>query len=196
MDNGIRCFLVNPTEYIDIYNRRYKSSSDDCPDHGYHHAKVFRERAKAKDVLELLRPDPAEDCWGLSCSCGYKFTDKDVYQLFKEIVYTDSEGTEYHLRGLPPGAMYYAEWMEGSPRCSGPDGKALFVVTPGGVWSPDSRAKNCTKPNDNDHKCWIRHGSPPHVTVDKNGVTCGAGGGSIGQKNYHGFLRNGFLVTA
>jgi hypothetical protein len=41
------------------------------------------------------------------------------------------------------------------------------------------------------HKCWIRHGKAPLITVDKNGVTCGAGTGSIAAGDYHGFLRNG-----
>lgn len=52
------------------------------------------------------------------------------------------------------------------------------------------------------HKCWVRHGTPPQevVHVDKNGVTCGAGAGSIaiqpsGQNpGWHGFLHNGELV--
>lgn len=46
------------------------------------------------------------------------------------------------------------------------------------------------------HKCWVRHGTPPHqiVHVDKSGTTCGAGGGSIAYPGWHGFLHNGELV--
>lgn len=46
------------------------------------------------------------------------------------------------------------------------------------------------------HKCWVRHGTPPNeiVHVDKNGVTCGAGAGSIAIDGWHGFLHNGELV--
>jgi hypothetical protein len=40
----------------------------------------------------------------------------------------------------------------------------------------------------------VRHGTPPDVTVDKNGLTCNAGGGSIQVPGWHGFLRNGELV--
>jgi hypothetical protein len=40
----------------------------------------------------------------------------------------------------------------------------------------------------------VRHGEAPNITVDKNGVTCGAGAGSIQCGSYHGFLRNGELV--
>jgi len=60
----------------------------------------------------------------------------------------------------------------------------------------DSRASNCTMPDDNAHRCWVRHGRPEDGTlhVDKNGLTCAAGGGSILAGNYHGFLHHGHLV--
>lgn len=94
---------------------------------------------------------------------------------------------------LPPGAMYYADWYHRK----GPDGHTLIVKTPGGLWSVDGRASNCTRPTDTEHYCWVRHGTPPMITVDKNGNTCGCGC-SIGQGQnysaYHGFLRNGELV--
>lgn len=44
------------------------------------------------------------------------------------------------------------------------------------------------------HKCWVREGVPPRLTVGKNGVTCGAGAGSILTPKWHGFLRDGKLV--
>lgn len=69
--------------------------------------------------------------------------------------------------------------------------------------------KTCTNPGDGksqytvgayedgvpDHKCWIRHGAPSEamLTVDKQGVTCQAGAGSILCGKYHGFLRCGYL---
>lgn len=74
------------------------------------------------------------------------------------------------------------------------DGRWLVVRLPNGHdWCIDSRCNNCTRPNDNAHRCWIRHGEPPNITVDKNGVTCSAGGGSIQSGDFHGFLRNGVL---
>jgi hypothetical protein len=45
------------------------------------------------------------------------------------------------------------------------------------------------------HKCWIRHGTPPKIHVDKAGVTCGAGAGSIAYPGWHGFLRKGRLIA-
>lgn len=71
------------------------------------------------------------------------------------------------------------------------DGPCLCVQTPGGTWNIDSRASNCTMPYDYEHRCWIRHGEPPNITVDKAGKTCSAGGGSIQCGSYHGFLQYG-----
>lgn len=72
------------------------------------------------------------------------------------------------------------------------DGWHLMVMCPGHeVWNIDSRASNCTKPYDYAHQCWIRHGTPPLITVDKNGPTCAAGAGSIQVGKYHGFLQGG-----
>lgn len=94
---------------------------------------------------------------------------------------------------IPAGAMWFADWYK-APK--GPDGHHLIVRTPGGDWHVDGRASNCTRPDDNEHRCWVRHGVPPNVTVDKNGNTCGCGC-SIGQGDrYHGFLRDGYLVPA
>lgn len=100
-------------------------------------------------------------------------------------------GEEKTLRDFEPGAMWFADWLN-DWHC-GPDGRCLVVKTPGGDWVVDSRASNCGLPDDNEHKCWIRHGEAPNITVDKNGKTCTAGAGSIQCRNYHGFLRNGFL---
>lgn len=97
---------------------------------------------------------------------------------------------------LPPGAMYYVSQQSQPYYRPGPDGRTLFVVTPGGHWSPDSRASNCGSPDDNVHYCWVRHGVPPMITVDKQGHTCKAGAGSIVMGKYHGFLRNGKLTNA
>jgi hypothetical protein len=98
------------------------------------------------------------------------------------------------INELPAGAMFFADWYSRK----GPDGRHLVVKTPGGLWHIDGRASNCTMPDDKEHRCWVRHGVAPNITVDKNGNTCGCGC-SIGQgenwKDYHGFLRNGELVS-
>jgi len=79
-----------------------------------------------------------------------------------------------------PGAMWYMPWLEAryptepdrpQPWGRGPDGRILHVQTPGGGWIIDGRANNCTMKDDNEHRCWIRHGTPPNITADKNGNT-------------------------
>lgn len=109
-------------------------------------------------------------------------------------------GEEFaHLRDVPVGGMWLAHWFENHWNPQLGPGKALVVKTPGGDWMPDSYCNNCTMPEDKaqeKHHCWIIHGTPPDITVDKNGVTCAAGGGSFMPSNgsWHGFLKGGFLV--
>ncbi len=123
------------------------------------------------------------------------------------------------------GAIMDADYMHDDPDSCGPDGKSYVIKTPGGSWYVDSRASNCDSPckncgiiyRDHDkeknssacdkyedsrpHKCWVRHGEPPNLHVDKNGVTCGAGAGSImfsdegGKETYHGYLQEGYLTN-
>lgn len=111
---------------------------------------------------------------------------------------------EHELDNLREAAVKHPDWYRGTDPTTGlpdrqhsfvfEDGPVLSVMTPGGVWRIDSRASNCTMPYDYEHRCWVRHGTPPLVTVDKDGNTCAAGAGSIQCGDYHGFLRDGKLV--
>lgn len=104
---------------------------------------------------------------------------------------------------LPPGAIF--DYMD--PKCPhesfgdgykdrAVNGQFLVCVLPGGHhWHIDGRAGNCTMPDDDEHRCWVRHGEPPKLTVDKDGNTCAAGAGSIAIPGWHGFMRDGTLVT-
>jgi len=138
--------------------------------------------------------------WPKKCEhCDYVFAEEDPWQLFTDRIYRRLDtGEETTLRDAPVGACWNASWLTeiDGPWFRGPDGRCLYVRTPGGDWCPDHRASNCTLPDDNQHKCWVRHGRPEDGTlhVDKNGLTCAAGAGSIGQKTWHGFLHNGELV--
>lgn len=106
-----------------------------------------------------------------------------------------------------PGDMYWANWYhsvqeDGSvhcrlqkwDNCNDPRGHLIVVLPNGCEWDIDSRASNCTREEDRAHRCWVRHGEPPHIHVDKNGDTCSAGAGSIISVDWHGFLHNGELV--
>jgi hypothetical protein len=94
------------------------------------------------------------------------------------------------------GAMWWATWYPRNMEWENETEPHLMVVTPGGHWDIDSRCSNCGKPQDKLHRCWVRHGEAPNITVDKNGLTCAAGAGSIAHKTWHGYLRNGYLVQA
>lgn len=83
-------------------------------------------------------------------------------------------------------------WPAGWTNCSG---QHLHVMLPNRVdWDIDSRASNCTLPDDTTHRCWVRTGEPPKVTAGKAGSTCSAGAGSIRAGDYHGFLQDGVLT--
>jgi hypothetical protein len=149
---------------------------------------------KTRAVSRDSRPSEYEGQWPASCdSCKTPFTAAAKYQVFSEWQYRRSDNGEIvYLRTLPVGAVYDAVWDSRK----GPDGRALVCQTPGGSWSIDNRASNCTMPGDDEHRCWVRHGRPEDGTlhVDKNGHTCAAGAGSIVAGSYHGFLHNGFLT--
>lgn len=106
-------------------------------------------------------------------------------------------------RELPVGALYaldrsHCKDLNGYPP-AGFDGLAIGCVCIGGHhWYIDSRASNCTMKEDRQHRCWVRHGTVGEkLTVDKDGLTCGAGAGSFfmgPNHEWHGFLRNGKLT--
>jgi hypothetical protein len=97
----------------------------------------------------------------------------------------------------PVGAMWYSFWLWKGAAWDNETEPHLLVRVPNGGgtrdWDIDSRCANCALPNDRQHRCWVRHGAPPLITVDKAGITCAAGAGSIAMPNWHGFLTNGIL---
>lgn len=196
----VKCFFVRPSGMLRLQLRRYQFSKNGVQQcrHSYHDARAEIGQVAGKIVDGVWRydaPDIAESDsrWPISCEhCGYRFTDKDERQVSIDAVYVDDVGKTYSLREPVPGMMYYAEWLEDHPSWCGSDGKSLHVVCPDRhTWCVDSVANNCTMKDDHKHKCWIRHGTPPMITVDKKGLTCQAGAGSIKTPGYHGFLING-----
>lgn len=112
----------------------------------------------------------------------------------RKIFRRSDTGDELMLSDAPAGAMWHAVWLYKDPYWRGPDDHILIVRTPGGDWNIDSRCSNCGLPDDSKHRCWVRHGEAPNITVDKSGLTCNAGAGSIQCGSYHGFLERGYLV--
>lgn len=212
MQSRIKCFMIEPAMIARRSLRRYVfSNKDTCnhPGQKYHNAKVQIE----DDTLYIetsesgykgwmpthgLEHDRSDTRWPKLCACGYQFQPEDEWQLFYEPLYRRVEndtGERWPVLQAPPGAMWYDLQDRNDTWFVGPDGRRLYVMTPGGDWCIDWRASNCTLPKDNEHRCWIRHGIPPEITVDKNGLTCAAGAGSIIRGDYHGFLRNGYLES-
>lgn len=210
----IPCFLLEPTDRVAIYLRRYyekharhhKNQEDDsCPFGSYHNA-LFRiedepveedEEGYICNGINKEKFDKSDPRWPKTCTCGYEFQEQDEWQRFCDQIYRRVDtNEEMTIDEAPAGAIWYAPWMDmfHVPQ----DEHNLVVKTPGGLWSIDSFASNCTMPDDTKqerHHCWVRHGIPPNITVDKNGKTCGAGAGSIQCGNYHGFLINGWLES-
>lgn len=215
-------YWMEPTDRIAVGLRRYRSSAGSgmtC-EAGYHSALAFTgeepavfktdetgRRTLANTNAQTPHDDPR---WPTHCGngCGYEFTPDDEWQDWHELLYRRADtGEVVTLREqradatdaptpAPPGASWDAWWMGASGR--GPDGIYLMVRCPNGRdWHVDGRASNCTMPDDNVHQCWVRHGDPrqANVTVDKNGVTCAAGAGSIQAGDYHGFLQAGVLTA-
>jgi hypothetical protein len=193
---AIKCFFLEPTDRERQSLRRYASHTDGsekCSTKvGCHDAQVLIGEAPNDDKAHEHPHDDAR--WPTKCEkCDYSFTEEDHWQLFTKRIYKRSDnGEESTLFDVEAGAMWHADWMPDERK--GPDGHCLVVMTPGGEWMVDSRASNCTMPTDTVHRCWVKHGTPPDVTVDKNGNTCNAGGGSIQAGSFHGFLRGGYLV--
>ena|ERR1700747_2323399 len=198
---GVKAFFLEPTDRQRRYLRRYASGTNvDLKEH-YHNAWVLID--VVPNTTEAIKEGKGEfgndGRWPTKCeNCDYLFTESDHYQIFFDHVYIRKDtGEEMSLRDAPPGAMWDANWLHDmipGMGWTGPDGRSLVAVCPGGhQWHIDGRCSNCTKPHE-PHQCWVRHGEPPNITVDKNGNTCAAGAGSIQTPNWHGYLRNGEFV--
>lgn len=133
--------------------------------------------------------DYPEEKWATKCDCCGESVPNDAKkQVFNKRLYDTPSGE------LEPGCLYYAPWYD-DVYWDNQNTPTLCAILPnGGHWVIDGRASNCTMPEDRTHRCWIRHGEPPNIHVDKNGNTCAAGGGSILHGDYHGFLHNGEFV--
>lgn len=213
----VQTYWLEPTGQLAVGLRRYSHGDNvtwDCAG-GYHQALKYTGRVKVayytdSDGVRLRRnPRPVAHTdrrWPKQCSdCDYRFTADDEWQRWSEQLYrrTDTGEPRVLHQGAPTpdapaaeaGACWDAWWMTFR---RGADGIYLMVRCPDGHdWSVDSRASNCTMPDDETHRCWVRHGDPREcrVTVDKDGLTCAAGAGSIQTPKWHGFLRDGQLVA-
>lgn len=201
----VRVFFCEPAGFRRSLRRYVASDVERCASaFGYHNASaVLDEIAEPCVSGEGLWPgdDPR---WPVACAaCGRAFTADDPKQLFCDALYRRADtGAIATWNEMPIGAVRNDEYLATRPHWQGPDGRVLVCKVPapersGGKtdWIIDSRASNCTMPEEWTHRCWVRHGKPEDGTlhVDKNGNTCGAGGGSIVTPGWHGFLHGGVL---
>jgi hypothetical protein len=167
---GIKCFMLE-----EINERREPYGP---PEEGHYHCIFDVRRVDTGEVIQrdtyaIMRPPVGAMFW----------------EQYSDDFYKPTGPTDYPASLTEAGRKFP---MSSTFVFSG--GPCLCVMTPGGIWRIDTRASNCTMPYDYAHRCWIRHGEPPNVTVDKAGVTCAAGAGSIQCDTYHGFLRDGELT--
>ena len=193
--NGVRVYLRRfwDSRGGNIHGQKY----------GVHEARVLvleldgpREHG-GKTVEEVYGRFENDPRWPSVCAtCNVAFPDEAIHQVFAQDRYDTPSGN------LEPGCMYWAGWYHFNhscpwwDNCNDPRGH-LMVVLPNGIeWDIDSRARNCTLPDDRTHRCWSKSGEPPRITAGKDGPTCTAGQGSIQAGDYHGFLRDGVLTNA
>lgn len=201
----IKVFFCEPLARVRLSLRVYETG--ECPQTGgsYHnaHSPVLGEEDEAIDSRKAVNGDPAppldDPRWPTHCVCGFAFSPAANRSTWRQQLVARADTGEIFegYRALPPGAVWNASWMADRDGYTGPDGRSLICKLPDGHdWMIDGRASNCTLPDDTVHKCWVRHGRPEDGTlhVDKNGVTCAAGAGSIATPKYHGFLHHGHLT--
>lgn len=218
--DDVQTFWLEETGEGSIWLRRFTlrdlpDHPRDCPEkYGYHTKAIDtgliipqaivtsadgHRHYEAAPAPETFAGDPR---WPTHCDCGMPFWGEDEWQVnVEQIMRRTDTGETMTMRDAPAGASWDAWWYYRV----GPDGISLVVRIPRGDgqpsgpsedWFVDSQASNCTRPDDPEHRCWVRHGDPRecHVRVDKNGRTCDAGGGSIASPTWHGFLRDGRLT--
>jgi hypothetical protein len=202
----VKVFFCEETSQVVRNLRRYETGECSGPGRSYHNAH--------SETVELSEQPPrsyitvgADDAryagdprWPVKCDhCEHRFTDEASSQVWQErILRRTDTGEEFGSRSVPVGGVIECWWLADRPVYAGPDGRCLQVKLPDGHdWIIDSRANNCTMPDDDVHKCWVRHGRPEDGTlhVDKQGHTCAAGAGSIATGSFHGFLHHGHITS-
>jgi len=196
MTSRIECFWMVPTTSVQRSLRRYvfnkaENGLEKCSSrYEYHNA------SNLLDVMEVpldqllicgdgtpneTSPWVAHDhlSWPIHCECGYEFKASDEWQVNLDRLYEGTKG-RFTIDGMPPGAMYDAEWYKIEAGYGvGSDGVALCVKLPPGrewdVWHVDGIGKASSR--------WDRVGTIPKITATP----------SILTPDYHGFLRDGWL---
>lgn len=192
---------VGMVAYLRSY---YSRENEPCPIHGYHNA--MTELTRTRTIADWKAGGDDNDyplsSYPATCECGYVFQDYATRHIFRKRLYQTLDGKEVTYGELQVGDVFYMNNHFHEDRCparwTNCDGRHLHCVVPGNNhWDIDSRASNCTMKDDTTHRCWVRHGDPAKgeiLHVDKAGITCQAGAGSIVVPEWHGFLHHNQLV--
>jgi len=202
---AVACVLV---EQVDTRYERILLWDGTCGTSTVHSARepITKEQWDAREYRYPWPDVTCERCGAVPepeietpCSCGEEgcTTSSWKWSAGERAVWNTPSGK------LEPGSMYlrphYHDKDGVDTGCfywDNCDGQHLMVICPNGMpWDVDSRASNCGLPDDKVHRCWVREGVPPNVSVSKGGVTCAAGAGSIQCGDYHGFLTAGGLTA-
>lgn len=193
--SSILCFWLAKTDLFEFSLRRYSSATAErvCSGkYGYHNASVVIGQGNADQAAK--RHDGIPCCgnffqhddprWPTKCEyCeDYTFTDDDEWQYNAHhlLVRVDT-GEHFTQHNAPVGAMFDCDWLEGADGYKRIDGITLMVKTPDGEWCVDGPSYSGGKVNG---PGWTRTGTVPKITASP----------SILMTNYHGWLREGFLV--
>lgn len=186
----IKCVYFEVSDLVQVrlrtLDRRHETSAE----------RIYRVEPKQKDQSSVVSYYSIPEVAPISEYPVLDADEKDIERLvaYKPLFKNQETGELLTHEDMPVGAMWYLPHYERYPHFCGPDGKSLVVRVPGNYdWMVDMRCSNCTRREDNSHRCWIRHGTPPNIHVDKNGNTCSAGAGSIVAPGWHGFLTHGYL---
>ncbi len=187
MPSEVRCFLIEPTDQLEVSLRRFvMSSQEQCPAPprarfpgamptalGYHEARVViatetgsleSERVNVEHIYqscdEPALPDDDER-WPWFCECGYEFQPGDHRQTNRTQLYRRADTGELTtIDAAPAGAMWNATWYVrsfGASFTRHDPSWCLEMKTPAGTWIVDGPANNGPG--------WERHGIPPNVAA-------------------------------
>lgn len=175
--------------------RRYAGEGKCSGPMGYHNAMsgvVAEVPEEPNQSYTGTRPpvvDHADQRWPVRCECGYAFGESDTWQVFASGLYRRSDtGAIVAWDEAPAGAVMDATWWAEGDH-GGADGHAWTIKLPDGSdFMTEQGAANCScksKPFDPKHRCWTRTGTAPNFTVSP----------SIATPKWHGFLRDGVLIS-
>lgn len=218
MRMGIKVFLIEPIAQQRVWLRRYTfSNENECPGKKWGHdaSQLIGDFDSPVapldgDETSVFDKPPITDLrWPVKCdTCPYQFAPANEWQVFHERLCKAADGRIFTRRDNEIGIMFWSPWFHSHghelhcmywDNCKDPRGHLICKLPGPHDWDIMSRAANCTMPEDKLHRCWILHGDPSKgetVHVDKDGLTCQAGAGSIALPNWHGFLHGGELVGA